>query len=166
MVFHKRKPNRLNSFDYSSPNYYFVTVCAKNKQHYFGKIENCQMKENKVGKLIRQIWLELPLIFSGIALDEFTIMPNHIHGIIVISGSPKYKPSLKPATLSQIVRALKSKSNVFAHKQILPFISKLELWQKTFYDRVIRNEADLLKTREYIRFNVAKWGSDEYYQRG
>jgi len=122
------------------------------------------MKENQVGRLLRKIWTELDGIFSGISLDVFIVMPNHFHGIIIFKETPKYKLAQKSATLSQIIGAFKSKTNVFAKKQIFPHLSKIELWQKTFYDSVIRNDADLEKTRENIVNNVLKWELDEYHQ--
>lgn len=160
----QRKPTRLKRFDYSSVNYYFVTICTKDKKCFFGKIENGGMLQNKIGKLINQVWLDLPHIFSNMILDEFIVMPNHVHGIIIFNQPPIYKNAQKPATLSNIIGALKSKSNFLAHKQVLAHLQKLELWQKTFYDRIIRNEEDLLKTREYIKYNVAKWEKDEYFR--
>ncbi len=160
----QRKPNRLKNFNYSSVNYYFVTVCAKNRKCYFGKIENQEMRENKIGKLLRQIWMELDKIFTGIELDIFVIMPNHFHGILIFNESPKYRIAQKPATLSQIIGAFKSKTNLFTRKQIFPDFSKINLWQKTFYDRVIRNDADLEKIREYICNNALKWELDDYYR--
>jgi len=103
------------------------------------------------------------VIFSGIELDISVIMPNHFHGIIIFSQTPKYIQAQKPATLSQIVGAIKSKTNVLAKKNILTRFKKVELWQKTFYDRVIRNDQELLRIREYIQNNPLKWELDEYY---
>lgn len=160
----QRKANRLKNFDYASINYYYVTLCAKNKKHYFGKIENSQPVLNQVGKLLKETWESLPRIFSGIELDASIIMPNHFHGIIIFNHPPKYINAQKPATLSQIVGAFKSKTNVLARKNILPQFKQVELWQKTFYDRVIRNDQELLKIREYIQNNPLKWELDEYYR--
>lgn len=160
----ERKPNRLKNFDYSSVNYYFVTLCAKNKKHYFGKIENGQPILNKIGKLLNETWLNLGSIFSGITLDSSVVVPNHFHGIIIFEKEPAYRNAGKPATLGKIMGALKSKTNVLARKNIFPQLEKLELWQKTFYDRVIRNGTELLKIREYIENNPLKWEPDEYYR--
>ena len=165
MILPQRKQNRLKMFDYSSVNYYFVTVCAKDRKPYFGKIENGKMVENQIGKLARRIWFELPDIFTGLGVDEFVVMPNHVHGILVFRKNPQYRVAGKPATLSKIVGAFKSKTNVFTKREVLFKYSHIQLWQKTFYDRVIRNDDDLLKTREYILNNVAKWELDEYFQK-
>lgn len=160
----ERKPNRLKNFDYSSVNFYYVTLCAKNKKNYFGKIENSQPVLNKIGRLLNETWLDLCNIFTGIELDVSVIMPNHFHGIIIFNSQPTYRQAGKPATLGQVVGALKSKTNVLARKTIFPNLTKLELWQKTFYDRVIRNDQELLKVREYIQNNPLKWELDEYYR--
>lgn len=79
----ERKNIRLKNFNYSSVGYYYVTVCAKNKQHYFGKIEEAKSKLNQVGNLVETIWKGLPDIFLGIELDVHVVMPNHFHGIII-----------------------------------------------------------------------------------
>ena len=160
----ERKSNRLKNFDYSSVGYYYVTLCAKNKKHYFGKVENSQVILNQIGKLVNEIWLGLPEIFSGIELDLSVVMPNHFHGVIIFNKAPLYAQAKKPATLSQIIGSLKSKTNVLARRNILPHLNKLELWQKTFYDRIIRNDQEFLKIREYIQNNPLKWELDEYYR--
>lgn len=162
----QRKPTRLKDFDYASINHYFVTICCKNRANYLGKVQDDVMIENKIGQLARQMWLELPLLFTGIGLDEYVIMPNHLHGIIVLNQRPQYVQAKKSATLSQIVGAFKSKTNVFTKRQLFPARKHVELWQKTFYDRVIRSENDLSKTREYICNNVKQWELDEYYSGG
>ncbi len=106
----------------------------------------------------------MPKIFSGIEMDEFVVMPNHFHGIIIFKDKPFYTQAKKPVTLSQILGAFKSKTNVLTKKTILPQQKAVELWQKTFYDRVIRNDSELLKIREYIRNNPTKWELDEYFK--
>lgn len=163
-IFPVRKPNRLKNFDYGTVNFYFITLCAKNKKQYLGKIKNGELALNKIGQLLNETWLGLPNIFSGIELDLSVVMPNHFHGIIIFTQRPEFIQAGKPATLGQIIGALKSKTNVLARKKFFPHLERLELWQKTFYDRVIRNEDDLLKTRDYIQNNPLKWTLDEYYR--
>jgi putative transposase len=79
-----RKQNRLKGYDYSADGYYFVTVCTNNRQALFGTIENIQIVLNKAGEMIQFWWSEIPIHFSGITLDKYIIMPNHIHGIIIV----------------------------------------------------------------------------------
>ncbi|MBI5530309.1 MAG: transposase [Candidatus Doudnabacteria bacterium] len=90
-------------------------------------------------------------------------MPNHFHGVIIFKRNPHYAKACKQASLGQIIGALKSKTNVLTRKNIFPDMKSVELWQKSFYDRVIRSEVELLKIREYIQNNPLKWSLDEYY---
>ena len=158
-----RKPNRIPNFDYSSINFYFFTVCAKDKQHHFGRLTDSQFIPNQIGKIIDRVWNELTDKFAGIELDCFQTMPNHVHGIIALNHHPLFRAANTPAGLGQIIGAFKAKVNLLTRQQIFPKRHKIELWQKTYYDRVIRNEQELLETREYIVNNPAKWELDEYY---
>ena len=88
MILKNRKYNRLKNYDYSQNGYYFVTICVKDKIEYFGKIENNKMILNEIGKIANQCWLEIPKHFPDVKLDEHIIMPNHLHGIVVIENNP------------------------------------------------------------------------------
>lgn len=79
-----RKPIRLREFDYSNGAFYYVTICTKNREEFFGKIENDDMILNKYGQIAKDLWIEIPNHFSNCVIDEFIIMPNHIHGILII----------------------------------------------------------------------------------
>jgi len=81
---HQRKPNRLKGYNYSSPGYYFVTFCTHGKVEWFGSIKSERMIYNKYGRLAEQIWKQIPDHYDNVSLDEYVVMPNHIHGIIVI----------------------------------------------------------------------------------
>lgn len=83
-IFHQRKLNRLKNFDYSSTGYYFVTICTKNKEECFGEVKNRKMILNQYGKIVQWRWLTITKYFQNVLLDEFIVMPNHLHGIIVI----------------------------------------------------------------------------------
>jgi REP element-mobilizing transposase RayT len=78
------KSARLAGYDYRNEGYYFITICTKNREHFFGKCENGTMALNDLGKIAENFWLEIPSHFPNVSLDEFTIMPNHVHGIICI----------------------------------------------------------------------------------
>ena len=102
-----RKPNRLRNYDYSQAGYYFVTICTQNKQLLFGKIIDRQMVTNDAGRMVERAWNELPKFYRGIQIDQFQIMPNHFHGIIIIIGTvgtgpvgtgPRACPKPKPGT--------------------------------------------------------------------
>ena len=166
-----RKLNRLKDYDYSQDGYYFVTICTKNREHFFGKIENGTMLLNEYGEMAKKCWLEIPEHFPHVILDEFIIMPNHVHGIIIIENNNgdenddnvgnKNFCSLQitpwqtklSKSLSSIIRGFKiGVTKYFREKNNHQF-----QWQKSFYDHIIRNEKSLFKIREYIQNNPLKW---------
>jgi len=169
----RRKPNRLKNFDYSSSGYYFVTICTKDRQEYFENIINNKMILNKYGEIVKRCWLEIPKHFNNVELDEFIVMPNHIHGIIVIRNTNQYviNPPVgnrhacslqnviyrrQNELLPNIVNLFKSSASKFIHQSGLNSFR----WQKSFYDHIIRNEYSLFKIRQYIRDNPKNWGED------
>ena len=79
-----RKPLRLLDYDYSSGGYYFITICTKNKTPFFGKIETENMMLNNYGEIAEKYWIQIPEYYQNVILDEYVIMPNHIHGIVII----------------------------------------------------------------------------------
>ncbi len=81
-----RKINRLRDFDYSNSGYYFLTICTKNREEFFGRIENERMILNEFGIIANKYWLEIPIHFQNCLIDEFIIMPNHIHGILIVNN--------------------------------------------------------------------------------
>jgi REP element-mobilizing transposase RayT len=155
-----RKPTRLHEYDYSQNGYYFVTICTKDRCEWFGKIENDVVELNEYGAIARKAWLEMPGHFKNIELDEFVIMPNHVQGIIVIVGN-RHACSLQIKrqyqTLSVVIGSYKSAVTRDIH-QIKN--GKNFHWQKSFFDRVIRNENELAFIREYIVNNPKKWDLD------
>ena len=184
---HKRRSIRLKDYDYSQPGAYFVTICAKSRGSVFGGIKDGIMHLTDAGRTVKSIWNDLPNHYPNISLDAFIIMPNHVHGIIVISdqkhGQARDLPlraisddsdvgaSLVGAlnassvpTLCEIVGAFKSKSTneyIRGIKQFgwPPFQGKL--WQRNYYDHIIRDEKSLEQTREYVFNNPLKWDYDD-----
>lgn len=145
--------NHLNNFD-SKKNCYFVTIYTKDRQEYFGRVINNKMVLNKYGKIARKYWLEIPKHFFNIELDEFMVMPNHVHGIIVIQNTNQYKE-----TLCQIINYFDYQST----KYINGFMKELknniiQIFQPSYHDQVIRNEHSLNKIRQYVRNNLLKGG--------
>ncbi|MCX7876665.1 MAG: hypothetical protein N2321_10940 [Melioribacteraceae bacterium] len=164
---------RLNNWDYSSPWWYYVTINTKNHVEYFGKIENEKMILNELGKIADKYWLEIPNHFSIVELDYYVVMPNHIHGIIIINESGNNicrdvacnvstdnifsQISPKGNSLSTIIRSYKSAVSKNIHE-----LYKLDFsWQTRFYDRIIRNEKELFNIRKYIEQNPLKWELDK-----
>lgn len=79
-----RKANRKKHYNYSSAGYYFVTICTKDRLSFFGKIEDCKMNLNEYGEIVRKCWLEITEHFQNVEINEFMVMPNHFHGILII----------------------------------------------------------------------------------
>ena len=155
MVLPNRKLPRLRGFDYSSQNYYHVTICTCDKKHLFGTIEEL----NIFGKIAQQELINIPSHFKGVTIDQFVIMPNHIHAIIIIGRNKETEWSRPFPTLPTIVGLYKSGISKKIH-EIRPGI---EVWQKSFYDEIIRNEQSYREIWEYIGGNPLQWQLDKYY---
>jgi REP element-mobilizing transposase RayT len=144
----------------------------------FGNIQDGKVLQNQIGEMIEKSWLELTNRFPFISLDEFIIMPNHFHGIVIINSfvgaalvaAPNLslntnRAGINPApTLGNIIGAFKSittKNHIQGVHQYnwLPFSERL--WQRNFYDHIIRDEIDLKRVRDYICFNPSRWEKDE-----
>lgn len=158
MVLPQRKSNRLEGFDYSQNGAYFVTLCTKNNKHYFGEIpdstpgvSNACLRLSSIGRTAEDEIKNISSIYERVSVDKHVIMPNHIHMILLIfSGISRYAPAL-----SRVVQQFKG-----AVTKRIGF----SIWQKSFYDRIIRNEKEYLKIWEYIDTNPAKWKEDRYYR--
>ena len=149
----KRKNNRLKNYDYAMPNYYFITVCTQNRQEYFGEIINYQMVLNEAGQAAERFWVEIPNHYRNIELDEFIIMPNHVHAIVFIKPQEDSKQNVN---LSTIVGSYKNVTSKTIHR----LLGQNFNWQKSFYDNIIRKDESLDRIREYIRNNPLKWEFD------
>lgn len=176
---------RMQGWDYASDGYYFVTICVKDREHLFGHLANGQMVLNEFGQTVNQCWFDLPNHYGNIRLDAFCVMPNHIHGIIVIDNNTtnivetglkpvsKIDPTnhalletgLKPVSTKQhglfeMVRALKT----FSARRIneIRHSAGMAVWQPRFHDHVIRDEKSLQNIREYIIRNPEMWEKDRF----
>ena len=150
--FCKRKNSlRLEGYDYSQNNAYFVTICTQNKE--------LRIKDERIRSIIRQVWENLPEHYPNIILYEFVIMPNHVHGIIIVQNDAVGADLRSARSLSEIVRVFKSFSTREINKYLC--ISGQSFWQRNYHDHVIRDEQDLYSRRKYIRENPLKWELDE-----
>jgi putative transposase len=154
----KRKRNRLNEYDYSNAGYYFVTICVNDRENHFGKIINGDCVLNEFGKIVKQILENIPVKYPYLSIDYYVIMPNHIHVIIIINPSDvvtgrdlsqEDNPKPKIKSLSEIIGAFKTMSSKELHNKGLTEFK----WQRSFYDRIIRNERELYQIRKYIEQN-------------
>jgi len=171
---HHRQSLRLRGYDYSQEGAYFITICTHNKRWLFGHIIGREMHLNDAGKMIQSVWQDLPERFTNIEIDEFIIMPNHIHAILVIirpdtvTNLPgvRYHDRPKgtlPGTTGRILQAYKSITtdeyiNGVKRWGWKPFRRKL--WQTNYWDHIIRDEKDYNHICEYIYNNPAQWGND------
>ena len=163
---------RLKNYDYSQNGVYFVTICTKNKEDYFGEIENEKINLNEAGKIANKYWLEIPNHFPSVRLGEFIVMPNHLHGIIEIFNDideavPRLytgqhplmsRISPKAKSLSVVIGSFKSIVSKTINKQ-LPNLKFF--WQPRFYEHIIRKDESLNKIREYIKINPREWKKDK-----
>lgn len=156
----ERKNLRMRSFDYNENGYYFVTICTKNRENKFGEIVWKDMVLNEYGEIAFKYFQEIPKHFQNCKIDEFVIIPNHIHWIIILVENADLH-SLQDRTkmlLSKIIHWYKSSIKREIRKK---YENSEFSWQKSFYDRIIRNEKELLKIREYIEENPLKWHLDK-----
>jgi len=184
-----RKRNRLPEYDYSNPAWYYVTICTHKHIHHFGEVKNGKMILNEIGEITKRFLEEISSHYSNVELDEFIVMPNHIHAIIIINdvGVDHHRPrtndnnnagdentgveNIRPAindinnvgvedirplrrtNLSNVIKGFKigvtkwCKNNNIANFK----------WQRSFYDRIIRNEKELFHNRDYIEQNPLRW---------
>ena len=175
----KRKLQRKHGYDYAQPGYYAVTICTQNRSCLFGVIDNGDVLLNDAGRMIDETWNEIPNHCPGIELDVMQIMPNHLHGIIVVcevGAAPRGRPfsmpgngraqGPSPTTLSDVMERFKSLSTTryIAGVKTAGWLSfSGKLWQRSYHDRIIRSESELIKIRTYISNNPCEWDSDENY---
>jgi len=168
LIIKKRKPLRLKEYDYSLPGSYFVTVCTKDRVDLFGDIENGIIEENEHGRIVRTCWEKLPNHYPMIMLDEFVVMPNHVHGIIIIDN-PVGVIHESPLQMNKLARRQmllpkivgRFKQNIAKQINIMRGTYRETVWQRNYYEHIIRNEKSLYRIREYIRTNPEQWTWDK-----
>jgi putative transposase len=191
---HRRRSIRLQGYDYSQAGAYFVTICTQNQECLLGEIISGEMRLNDAGRMVQTIWQKLPHRFPSVKLDQFIVMPNHVHGIVMLAtrrGEPCVRPfpdeqdvqseyriqgehntqgehkvrpyGTLPGTIGRIAQAFKSSTT---HEYAMGvkqngwprFPGKL--WQRNYYEHVIRDEDELNGIRQYIACNPANWAED------
>jgi putative transposase len=182
---HNRHSIRLQGYDYSQSGAYFVTMVTYGRECLFGQIVDHDMQLNPFGQIVKRAWFDLPDHYPHVALDAFCIMPNHVHAVITLNddrrgGSIGKMPvpekiissnvplpdetqtrpynGIKCHPLSEIVRAFKSFSarriNVLRKSQGTP------VWQRNYYEHIIRNDDDYQRIYSYIESNIYNWATD------
>jgi len=166
---HHRRSIRIKGYDYSQEGAYFVTICTHDRESVFGKIENKIMRLSQIGEIVSEEWLRTPEIRPNVVLDEFVVMPNHFHGIIILinsrRGTSRRAPTMerfgKPTSdsIPTIMRLFKSAATTRINE--LRKTPGSPVWQRGFYEHIIRDEDDLNRIRRYIQDNVLKWAYDD-----
>jgi REP element-mobilizing transposase RayT len=173
---------RLKNWDYGSNGAYFITICTQNREHFFGEIINGQMLLNATGQTAEKFWTEIPEHFPFIELGNFVVMPNHVHGILIIDKpdngliveTPKLGVSTgndsatnktggknenwKPATIGVIINQYKRMVTIQARKSFAGFG-----WQSRFYDHIIRDAPSFETIQDYISNNPNNWEKDKLH---
>ena len=157
---HHRQSIRLKGYNYRNVGAYFITICTWDRGNLFGKVADGIMILNENGTIVENTWFDLPNHNSNIGLDAFIIIPNHAHAINPVGGGPKPAPT-EGIPLSEIVRQLKT----FSAKRInnRRNTQGTPVWQRNYYEHIIRDEDELNKIREYIKNNPANWDTDENF---
>jgi len=169
---HHRRSIRIPGYDYSQDGWYFVTICTQNRKYMFGEIVKDQMRLNNAGFIVKTWWQKVTNKFLSVQTDEYVVMPNHFHGIInIVGANPCSRPTLfdhpdadevdglgdivnwfKTMTTNQYIRGVKEKSWP-------PFPGRL--WQRNYYEHIIRSEDELNHFRCYVSDNPANWLTDK-----
>lgn len=157
---HHRHSLRFPDYDYSKNGYYFVTIVVKNRLLLFGNVINGMMNLNDAGKMIDNVWNNLPKYIPGIEIDCGIVMPNHFHAIINLN----HEQNAKRLSLTDVMERFKSFTthdyiNDVRNLNWEPFHAKL--WQRNYYDRIIRDKKELNHLKKYIKENPEKWDQDE-----
>ena len=157
----KRKPNRLAQFDYSSPGAFFITICTKNKKCIFWKVGASSARPgsttnlSKIGLTVKKKIAEIPIFYRDIKVENSVVMPNHVHLLLTHYYDDSRRAMLAPTTnISTVIQQFKGAVT----KEV-----GFSVWQKSFHDRIIRNEKEFIKLYEYIENNPYIWEGDSLY---
>ena len=172
--------SRRLGWDYSENGYYFITICTKDSECLFGEIQNGKMRFNEFGIVVQEEWEKSFVIRRELSCNTYIIMPNHIHGIIVLDNvipvethgraslhgdaSLQHKmviPYRSPKSISSFVAGFKSVATMRINQ--IRNTPKIPVWQSRFHDRIIRDEIELYNVKNYIENNPINWEEDEFY---
>ena len=160
-----RQSIRMRHYDYRQPGIYFITICTHQREPLFGEIIDERMHLNAAGRIVQSIWNTIPEHYSDVVMDKFVVMPDHFHGIIVIpecTGTACRAPTIiagfgKPIanSIATIIRSFKSASTKSLNE--LRNTPGMPLWQRNYWERIIRHDNELQAIRRYIQNNPVNW---------
>jgi REP element-mobilizing transposase RayT len=145
---------RLPTFDYRASGPYFVTICTHTRACLFGSVMDGSMRLNRLGDIVRACWAELPAHNRGLHLDEFVVMPNHVHGLVLLNQDDGAMHAL-PQVINGFKTAAARRINEVRGTVGAP------VWQRSYYERIVRNERALERIRRYVVSNPAMWETDD-----
>lgn len=173
---HHRRSIRMKGFDYSQPGKYFITICTHQRQLLFGDIVDGVMMLNELGQIVQQCWTEIPKHYPDVKIDEFVVMPNHMHGIITIAAGndgihrggtrvmgattrhqPQHVHPMQPCGTSQTIGAIVRGFKIGVTKWARQNTNIHTVWQRNYHDQIIWNQQALHNIRRYIIQNPSKW---------
>ncbi len=148
---HHRRSLRLQGYDYTQAGAYFITLCVQHREQLFGAVMDSSMQLSPTGIIVRDTWEWLASHYDYLELDAFVIMPDHLHGILVLAPMT----DIKRKSLGGLVGAFKTVST--KHINMMRNTPGTNVWQRNYYEHIIRNENDLHKIRAYIATNPIRW---------
>jgi putative transposase len=168
---HNNRSIRLQGYDYSQDGLYFITICLQNRLHLFGDVVDGNMVFTDAGSIAIQCWMDIPKHFPNTILHQYIIMPNHVHGIIQILNNASDNITNKinqfqkiiPRSIGSIVRGFKiGVTKWFRNKFPNEFPRERKIWQRNYYEHIIRNEKSFERISNYISNNPMNWKNDKY----
>ncbi len=152
-----RRSPRLKGYDYSQNGAYFITICTQGRLCLFGDIVNKAMEHSAAGLMVAEKWNCVPDRFPGVELDESIVMPNYLHGILILADD---RASISLPGVVQWFKTITTHHYMYGVSQYGWELFPGKLWQRSFYDRIIRNERMMNAVREYITYNPLRWSLD------
>jgi len=155
---HHRRSIRLKGFNYSQAGAYYVTIVTYQRDCLFGEIKNDEMVLSNLGKIADECWRAIPEHFPNVELGAYVVMPNHVHGIILINNNHRKQPNEPvPGSLGTVIGSFKSAVS----KRIGRQHNATGIWQRNYYEHIIRDEKDLQNKTDYINANPSLWDNDD-----
>lgn len=157
---------RLQNYDYAQAGMYFVTICTFQRAHVLGQMREDAVNLNAIGHMVHEVWAALPARYLGVDIGDFIVMPNHVHGIVVLTESGEGGQARGPdptMSLPQVIHRFKSFTTSryrAMNADQPPNVESRKLWQRSCHDHIIRDDSDLTRIRQYIHDNPLQWHLD------